>query len=365
MYKIFQLEPYIGKEEIENVTKAINNKWITEGYFTKKMIEKIKEFTNSKHVILTNNGTLALYLALMALGIEEGDEVIVPNFSFIASASSVVFAGGKPVFVDVYNDTGNIDVSKIENVITDKTKAIMPVHIYGQSSDMDPILKIAEKYKLKIVEDAAQGYGVFYKGKHTGTIGDVGTISFFADKTVTMGEGAAILTNNSELFEKICYLRNQGRLHSGTFEHTHLGMNFRVTDLQSAVGFAQLEKFKEIEKIKLSNLSLYKDKLKNVDEVKFLKEEIFTNIVPFRANIKVEKLDMLVDYLENNGIQTRKFFYPLNKQPCFKYLNYKELKFNSTEELNNKGISLPVHCSLKEEDITYICDKIKEFYRGE
>lgn len=365
MYKISQLEPYIGKEEIKNVTKAINDKWLTEGYFTKKMIEKIKEFTNAKYVILTNNGTLALYLALMALGIKEEDEVIVPNFSFIASASSVVFAGGKPVFVDVNNDTGNIDVSKIENLITDKTKAIMPVHIYGQSSDMDPILKIAKKYNLKVIEDAAQGYGVFYKEKHTGTIGDVGTISFFADKTVTMGEGAAILTNNSELFEKICYLRNQGRLHSGTFEHTHLGMNFRVTDLQSAVGCAQLEKFKEIEKIKTKNLSLYKNMLHMVDEVEFLKEENFTNIVPFRANLKVEKLDMLIDYLEKNGIQTRKFFYPLNKQPCFKYLNYKELKFNSTEELNNKGISLPVHCSLKEEDITYICDRIKDFYRGE
>lgn len=362
MYKVPQLMPYVGEEEIKNLEEVINKKWITEGTFSEEFLHLIKDFTGAKYAVLANNGTLALFLSLMAIGIKKDDEVIVPDFTFISSGTSVVFAGGKPVFVDVDENSLNIDVLKIEESITERTKAIMPVHLYGQSADMDPILKIADKYNLKVVEDAAQGYGVFYKGKHVGAIGDVGMISFFADKTVTTGEGAVVLTNSEEIYENLKYLRNQGRLHSGTFEHSHLGMNFRMTDLQCAVGVAQLKKFEKIKELKLNNYYLYKELLKDDKQIDFFKEMEYSNFVPFRANVKVSHLKGLIEFLETNKIQTRGFFYPLHRQPCLKYLGYKEEEFPVSNKLNKIGLSLPVFCDLKKEQIYYVCDKIKEFY---
>jgi len=361
-YTVPQLIPYVDAEELINLGEVIKNKWITEGPFSEKFLQLIRDFTGAKYAVLANNGTLALFLGLMAIGIKEDDEIIVPDFTFISSGTSVVFAGAKPVFVDVDETSLNIDCSKIEDAITEKTKAIMPVHLYGQSADMDPILKITNKYNLKVIEDAAQGYGVFYKGKHVGAIGDVGIISFFADKTVTTGEGAVILTNNEKIYEKLRYLRNQGRLHSGTFQHAHLGMNFRMTDIQSALGVAQLKKFDKIKKIKINNYNLYKELLKDVDEIEFIKKMEFSNFVPFRANIKIPNLKGLIEFLERNRIQTRGFFYPLHRQPCLKYLGYKEEEFPVSNKLNNIGISLPVFCNLTKEQIHYVCDKIKEFY---
>jgi len=361
-YTVPQLIPYVDAEELINLGEVIKNKWITEGPFSEKFLQLIRDFTGAKYAVLANNGTLALFLGLMAIGIKEDDEIIVPDFTFISSGTSVVFAGAKPVFVDVDETSLNIDCSKIEDAITEKTKAIMPVHLYGQSADMDPILKITNKYNLKVIEDAAQGYGVFYKGKHVGAIGDVGIISFFADKTVTTGEGAVILTNNEKIYEKLRYLRNQGRLHSGTFQHAHLGMNFRMTDIQSALGVAQLKKFDKIKKIKINNYNLYKELLKDVDEIEFIKKMEFSNFVPFRANIKIPNLKGLIEFLERNRIQTRGFFYPLHRQPCLKYLGYKEEEFPVSNKLNNIGISLPVFCNLTKEQIHYVCDKIKEFH---
>jgi len=364
-YKIPQLIPFLGNEELANLEIVIKNKWLTEGPFSEEFLSIIKDFTGAKYAVLANNGTLALFLALKAIGINPGDEVIVPDFTFIASATSIVFSGGVPLFTDVDYNNLNINVDEIEKKITKQTKAIMPVHVYGQSANMEPIVNLATKYKLKIVEDAAQGFGVFYKNKHVGTIGDIGIISFFADKTITTGEGAVILTNKEEIYNNLKYLRNQGRLNSGSFIHPYLGMNFRMTDLQCAIGVAQIKKFNEIKKIKLINYNIYKDKLNNIDEIDFVKEEEYSNLVPFRVNIRVEFLEKLIEYLENNGIQTRKFFYPLHRQPCFQYLNYNIHDFPITNKLNEVGLSLPIYPDLKEIEINYICDKIRTFYKNE
>jgi perosamine synthetase len=361
-YRIPQLIPYVGKEEVENLKKVIDTKWLTEGAFSEKFVNLIKDFTGAKHVLLANNGTLGLFLSLLSLGVGPGDEVIVPDFTFIASASSVVFTGAKPVFVDVKKEDLNIDPDQIESKITSRTKAIMPVHIYGQAADMEPILKIAKKYNLKVIEDAAQGFGVYYKGRHTGTIGDIGVISFFADKTITMGEGAVVLTNDDKIFEKARLIRNQGRPSSGTFIHPALGMNFRVTDLQCAVGVAQIRKFDEIKKLKIAHYQLYKRELSSVKQIKFLQEMEYSNFVPFRANILVQRKKELINYLERHGIQTREFFYPLHRQPCFSYLKYKKDEFPVSNFAFAHGLSLPVFCDLRDEEILYICSKIKEFY---
>jgi perosamine synthetase len=361
-YKINQLVPFVGDEELVNLTNVINNKWLTEGPYSVEFLEQIKDFTGAKYAVLTNNGTLALFLGLLALGIEKDDEIIVPDFTFIASATSIVFSGAKPVFVDVNPDDYHIDISKIEALITDRTKAIMPVHIYGQCADMDPIMAIAKKYNLQVIEDAAQGYGVFYNKQHTGTLGDLGTISFFADKTITTGEGAVILTNNEEIFQKLQYLRNQGRAHSGTFIHPALGMNFRLTDLQCAVGVAQLKKFSEIERMKVRNYNYYKKYLHDVDEITFVKELDYCNFVPFRVSLTVQNQKELIKYLESNGIQTRGYFYPLHKQPCFSHLNNDDSDFPVSNQLNIEGLALPVYPTLEPEEILHVCDCIKTFY---
>lgn len=360
-YKVPQSEPFVGKEELKNLKKVIDNKWLTEGPFSLEFLEIIKKFTGAKYAALVNNGTLALFLGMLALGIKKGDEVIVPDFTFCASASSVEFTGAKPVFVDIDEGNLNIDVKKIEKAITKKTKAIMPVHIYGQSADMDPIVKLAKKHNLRIIEDAAESYGVFYKGEHTGTIGDVGVISFFADKSTTSGEGAVILTNDSDLYDKLKYLRNQGRLQSGSFIHTHLGMNFRMTDLQCAVGVAQLKKFEEIKRNRLNIYKTYKSLLKNVEGLSFMEESGYSNFVPFRVVIRVKNVDKLIRYLENNRIQTRGVFYPLHKQPCFSHLGYHADDFPVTNKVHSEGLCLPVFPSLTKNQIGYLCEKIIEF----
>ncbi len=363
-YKIFQIQPYFDQSEMKNLEIAINTGWVTEGPFSKEFLKSLLDFTGARYAVLANNGTLALFLSLLAIDLKKGDEVIVPDFTFNASASSIAFTGATPVFVDINPEDLQIDTAKIEQVITENTKAIMPVHIYGQSCDMDPIMKIARRYHLKVVEDAAQGYGVLYKGRHTGTIGDVGMISFFADKTITTGEGAVILTNDEDIYNKLRMLRNQGRTHSGTFIHPGLGMNFRMTDLQCAVGVAQVKKFETIERIKARNHQLYETYLKAVPEVEFIRINGFSTFVPFRVNIMVPELEGLLEHLEEQGIQTRRMFYPLHMQPCFSYLNYGTNAFPEAAKAYQKGMSLPIHCGLKEDDIQYICSSIKEFYAG-
>lgn len=364
-YKVPQLVPYVGKEELENLKKTINRRWLTEGAFSQEFLEIIKTFTKAKYGVLANNGTLALFLGLLSLDVGKGDEVIVPDFTFNASASPVTFTGAKPVFVDIKEGDLNIDVNKIEEAITEKTKAIMPVHIYGQAADMDSIMKLALKHHLMVIEDAAEAYGVFYKGKHSGTIGDVGIISFFADKTVTCGEGAVILTNDEELYNRLRYLRNQGRITSGSFIHPQLGMNFRMTDLQCAVGVAQLKKFREIERRKTEYYRLYLSLLSDLEEVSFVEEVSHSNFIPLRVPIRVKSLDKLTEHLESNGIQTRGFFYPLHRQPCFHYLGYEENAFPITNKVYSDGLCLPIFPGLRKEQIEYVCQKIREFYKGE
>lgn len=363
-YKVGQMEPYLGEEEIANLKKVIQTGWLTEGPFAAEFLEKVKKFTGARHALLVNNGTLALYLALIALDIKAGDEVLVPDFTFSASASSVVFMGATPRFVDVSDVDLNIDVSKIEEAVTEKTRAIVPVHLYGRSADMDPILEIARKHSLKVIEDAAQGFGVFYKGRHAGTMGDAGTFSFFADKTLTTGEGGMIVTNNGELYEKLKLLRNQGRPNSGTFVHPSLGMNFRMSDLQCAVGCAQMDKFGEMTEKKLDHARLYQSLLREVKEVSFVGGFDYTNWVPFRANVLLPMLSDLIPYLEEKGIQTRQFYYPLHRQPYLARLNYDSDAFPVSNKAFREGLSLPVFCNLKKEQIEYVCETIRSFYKG-
>lgn len=365
-YKIFQMSPSLGEEEVAEMAASIRDNWVSEGPKAKAFTEKILKYTGAKYGVLAPNGTLAIYMALKVLGIKEGDEVIVPDFTMIASANPVYLAGAKPSFIDIKRDDFNMDPSLLEKRITKKTKAIMPVHIYGQAVDMDPIMKIAKKHKLLVIEDCCQGLGVFYKKKkHVGTFGDLGCFSFFADKTITTGgEGGMVVTNSKKLYEDLLYFRNQGRLHAGTFIHPRIGYNFRLTDLQAACGLAQFKKLNSIIKRKLANYNLYKKYLAGVEQVRFLKEMPYSNIVPFRVNIVVHDLQNLLNFLVENGIQTRTCFYPLHMQPGYKaHYKGRDKEFANTIFAYENAMSLPVHLNLKPDDIKYICDTIKRFYK--
>jgi perosamine synthetase len=360
-YKILQVSPLIDEEDINYVTKSLKSCWVTEGRYSIKFIKRIKKLTKSKYAVLAPNGTLGLYLGILGLNLPKNSEIILPSFSFYASATSIIYANLKPVFVDVDQNTYCMDPTKIEKLINKKTSAIMVVHTYGQSANINKIIKIAKKYKLKIIEDAAQVINVYYKNKHCGTFGDVGVISFYGDKTITTGEGAVILIKNKKIFKKISLLRNQGRLKSGTFKHSNLGMNFRMTDLQCALGMGQLNKLKKITTYKLEKYEYYKKMLSNVGDLQFGKVNNYSTFVPFRFFFLTSYKKKLMHYLENNLIQTRSFFFPLHKQPQLK--NYRNGGCKVTESLYNKGICLPIHNKVSKKDINFICNKIKIFFK--
>lgn len=362
-YKVAQVKPYLGKEELDQVSSVITSAWVTEGPKSKEFINEILKMTGAKYGVLAPNGTLSLYMALMVLGIKEGDEVIVPDFTMIASSNAIYLTGAKPIFVDVDINDLNVNVNLIEKYVNRKTRAIMPVHIYGQAADMNPLMKIAKKHNLFIVEDACQGLGVFYNEKHVGTFGDFGCFSFFADKTITTGgEGGMVITNNESLYQKLLYFRNQGRLHSGSFIHPQMGYNFRMTDLQCAVGVAQIKKFERIKNQRLHNHELYEKYLNGVKEINVVRPYPYSNFVPFRMNILAENLQNLMEFLEKNGIQTRGMFYPLHKQPCYSMYSYDDQEYTNSNYAYEHGLSLPVYYELKEKDIKFICETIKKFY---
>jgi perosamine synthetase len=354
--------PWLGKEEIKQVTESINNNWITGGPKLKEFQEKIAKLCGVKHGIAVCNGTQALYVGLCILGIGKGDEVIVPDFTFIASANAVFWTGAKPVFVDIDRKTFNIDPKKIEALITKKTKAIMPVHIYGQSANMPEIMKIARKHKLYVIEDAAQGIKVTYGGKPTGSFGEVGCMSFYGDKVLTTGEGGMVLTNDDKLAERAVILLNQGRTGRGWYVHDYMGYNFRMTDLQAGIGLAQLKKLPEIIKRRKRIEKLYKELLAKVPGVELPHRDSRGFNVPFRYTVLVKDPQALSDYLTTQGIKTARSFYPLHLQPCYKGSRG---SFPNSIYAYEHLLRLPSGNILTESDMRYVCAKIKDFYKND
>jgi perosamine synthetase len=355
---IYQIQPWIDNAELEELKEIIKTEWITEGKKTQLFEEKIKELTGAKYAISMCNGTVALYVSLKALGIGRGDEVIVPDLTFIATPNSVKMADAEPVLCDINPQTFNIDVDKIEQHITSKTKAIMPVHLYGQSAEMDKIIDIAKKHGLFVIEDAAQGVGVKFNNKHVGTFGNLGILSFYGNKTITTAEGGMILTDNPELFKRCWQLKNHGREIKGTFIHPHIGFNFCFTDVQAAIGLAQLGKLNKIIELKAQIRNTYMNLLKDIPQIEFPYVDARCEPVFWFTNILIDEPQKLADYLLDNDIQTRRFFYPIHLQPCY---NIKG-DFYNAEWVYNKGLSLPSSALLKEEEIKIISNKIKEFY---
>jgi len=356
-----------GNEE-KYVLDAVRTNWISSsGKYISKFEEEFAKFCEAKYGIAVSNGTTALHTALRALKIGPGDEVIVPNFTMIASASSVCHSGAMPVFVDAEPKTWNIDPEKIKEKVTKRTKAIMPVHLFGHPCDMDRIDEIAKKYGLKIVEDAAEAHGAEYRGRKAGNLGNMAAFSFFANKIITTGEGGMIVTNDENLRDRCRSIRDQFFGIERNYIHNEIGFNYRMTNLQAAIGLAQTEKAKEYVEMRRRNHSLYKKFLGGLEGISLQEEEpnaknvYWMNAVVINPKITGISRDNLMSKLKEKGIDTRLLFKGMNYQPSLRDFgcdcsgNYPVSDF-----LSDNGFYLPSGSGLKEEEIRFICDNIKD-----
>lgn len=361
-YRIRQVEPNIGRLERKYVNDCLKRKWITEGKYAGLFLERIKDITGCDYAVLAPNGTLALYMALHAMGVKRKDKVLVPDVTFNATASILPFLGATPVFCDIDPRTMQMDVSQVEEEVkTHGITIIIPVHLYGQCVDMKPLLDIAERHNIMILEDAAQGIGVKYKmddWHHVGTMGKAGIFAFYADKNFCMGEGGVVVTNDEKTYLNLRYLRNQGRLQSGSFEHERLGMNFRITDMQCAVGYAQLQRYHEIANQKSIIYSWYVKHMPPKVGMMDINPDCIH--VPLRCPVFVDDKETVMQHLECALVQTRLIEYPLHRQPCWEHLRYEPDAFLGANEAFEHGLLLPMHTKLSEKDVRYVCRTIQE-----
>ncbi len=358
-------EPTLSGRELEYVTDCVKSGWISSmGKYVTEFENKFAEYCGVKHGISCFNGTVAIHLALAALGVKKGDEVIAPSFTMIGTTNPIVYCGAKPVFVDSEPITWNMDVSKLEEKITERTKAIIPVHIYGHPTDMDPLLDLANKYGIKVVEDAAEAHGAEYKGKRAGSMSDAGCFSFYSNKIITTGEGGIVVTNDEGLAEKLRSLKNHA-FGKPRFIHNELGFNYRMTNIQAAIGLAQLEQIDKFVEARRNNAKLYNELLKDVEGVTLPKEMPWAKNVHWMYGILLEdsfgiNKDEAMEKLKALGIETRSFFLPMNQQPVYKKLGIKiKGKYPVSEELFRKGFYLPSSSSLTEKQIVTVVEGIK------
>lgn len=353
--------PYLNGNEKKYVSECMESTWISsKGRFVTEFELKFAEYVKSKHGTAVCNGTVALHLAIEALGLGEGDEVIVPTLTYIASVNAITYTGAKPVFVDSLQGTWQIDPEDVKQKITPATKAILCVHLYGQSCDMDALVKIVHEKGLFLIEDCAEAIGTFYKGRHVGTFGDVATFSFYGNKTITTGEGGMVITNDSTLFDRLVHLKGQGLAKYREYWHDAIGYNYRMTNICAAIGLAQLEQLPEIIKKKRQIALRYKEALTGSEYI--LHEEapetvhsywMCTVLLPENVN-----RDSLKQHLVNNGIETRPIFYPIHTMPIY---SKRYEKHPTAEYLGRLGMNLPSYPDLTKTEIQFITSKILEF----
>lgn len=362
MKKIPWWSPEIGSAEKKLVKKVLESNFPNEGILTAEFERKVSEILKVKYVLAVNNATSAMFLSLKALGIGPGDEVIVPDISFIATANAVEMTGAKAVLVDVKSDSLTIDPLKIEKAISKRTKAIIPVHVSGRAADLEEILKLAKSKNLYVVEDAAEAFTSMYKGKKLGTLGDTGCFSLSPAKTITTGQGGLVVTSNKALYLRLKELKDQGRKKRGTGGndiHYSLGFNFKFTDIQAAVGLGQLSQLKyRIERMK-RNQNIYTQELKNVPQVKLFEVKINSGELQQWTDALVEKREELVRYLASNNIDCRPFWYPIHTQ---NYYKMNDKNFPVSTALSKKALWLPSSFSMRDSHVGYVCKMIKKFY---
>jgi len=366
MWRIPVMEPSLGGNELKYVSDCITSNWISsQGEYVKSFERSFSEYMDVEYSLTTSSGTTALHLSLVSMGIGPGDEVIVPDLTFAASANTVIHTGAKPVFVDVDKYTWTIDPKNIEEKLTKNTRAIMPVHLYGHPCDMDPIMEIAATHELFIVEDCAEALGAKYKGELVGVFGDIACFSFFSNKTITTGEGGMVITKSPDLYEKLLIWRDHGMSKARRYWHVVPGYNYRMTNLQAAVGLAQLEQIDTFLEQRQFVSRKYEAGLKDMLEITLPHEMEWAQNTYWLYTILLNKgsanidRDDLILCLENEGIESRPIFYPLHMQPIY---NCSGKEYPIAEEISGRGISLPSSNSLKKEEIQKVCQKLKKIF---
>jgi perosamine synthetase len=358
--------PLLNGNEIAYVTECIKTNWISsQGKYVRLFEDLFSNYHLSYNALAVSNGTVALHLALVALGIGELDEVIVPDFTFAASVNAVIYSGATPILAEIDPITWNLDIKKLDKLITPKTKAIMPVHLYGNPCDMKSIIEFAERYNLFIIEDCAEALGSFYNGKPVGTFGDAATFSFYGNKTITTGEGGMVLFRDSLVSERAAMLRDHGMNKSKRYWHDEVGFNYRLTNIQAAIGVAQFERLEDFVTAKRRIAKSYNQALCNYNyfQLPFENTNCINSYWLYTFLIKKESpfnRTELMSFLNGLGIETRPVFYPLHIMPPYtKFGNSQDLLCSS--EISENGISLPSSVNLTEVEVAYVCNSIIKF----
>lgn len=359
-------KPYITDEDKKAVLEVLNTPYLSLGPKLPEFERVMAEYVGRRYAVAVNSGTSALHLAMKALGIGQGDEVITTPFSFIASANCILYEGAKPVFVDIEEDTLNIDPDKIEDAITERTKAILPVDIFGHPCDWDRILPIAEKYGLKVIEDACEALGSEYKGRKCGSFGDISVLAFYPNKQITTGEGGVLLTDDEDIYKLCKSLRNQGRGETDewlTFER--LGYNYRLDEMSCALGISQMKKIENIIQKRNEIALQYQKLLQDIEGIQLLSPMRYvTKMSWFVYVIRVQnnRRDELMHKLNEKGIQTKTYFYPpIHLQPFYKQLfGYKEGDFPVAEGVAKETLAIPFFTQMTSTEIHQVAEAIKE-----
>jgi len=354
-------EPNLCGNEAKYVMDAVNSTWISSiGAYLDRFEKMFRDYLGCRHAIAVCNGTAALHLALAAVGIKPGDEVIVPNVTFIATANAVVYCGAIPVFADIDPDTWNISLASVERLITERTRAIIPVHLYGHAVDLDAFRPICAQYDLVMVEDAAEAIGTEYRGKKVGALTDIGIFSLYGNKTITTGEGGVVVTNDDALADRARNLKDHAMSKTTRYWFDHVGYNYRMTNLQAAIGCAQMENLDDFVEKKRENAKLYNEYLsgrfgKPVD-LSYGKNSywMYSAILPAGYD-----RETFFAHMKARGVDTRPFFYPLSMLPP--YRSYRAELSTETSSLASRGFNLPSSTILTPDQIKFVANAANEF----
>jgi perosamine synthetase len=357
----------VGRER-EYVLDCIDSTWISSnGSYLERFESSFAEFCGTRHAVACCNGTVAVHLALLAHGVGAGDEVIVPTLTYVATANPVVYCGGHPVFVDSEPDTWNMDPESIEAAITPATRGIIAVHLYGHPADMDPILDIAERHSLWVIEDAAEAHGATYKGRIAGSMGSLSTFSFYGNKIITTGEGGMVVTDDDELAKKVRQLRGQGQDPDRRYWFPILGFNYRMTNIEAAIGLAQLERVDWHLGRRREIAGWYREELGDFEGVQLSPQASWAQSAFWIACAVLDEQrfgprDRVMHALAEAGIETRPFFYPLHTLPMYSS-GASEFRFPVADALARRGLNLPSSASLTREDASYVCAQLRKIRR--
>ncbi len=358
-------KPDISSLEKEKVMDVLKSGYLSNGPKLREFEKRVSEYLRVPYALGVNSGTSALHLAVRSLGLKEGDEVITTPFSFIASSNCLLMENVKPIFIDIDKNTYNLNPNLIEEKITSKTRAILPIDIFGHSVDMDKILEVSRKYNLPILEDSCEALGSKYKGERIGAKSTIATFGFFPNKQITTGEGGMVITSDKGLAKLCKSMRAHGRNESEEWlSHDRLGYNYKLDEMSAALGVAQMERIDEILEKRKNVAENYIEKMNSIEDIVLPHEEDysdktwFTFVIRFKNNVRKE----VIKYLNNSNIECRDYFSPIHLQPFYKKkFDHKEGDFPITEEISRKTLALPFYGDLKEEEINYVVGKLKEF----